>query len=332
MPLPVINWKFVGTAQVPAANYAGTLANTLSTVGQLGLSATYADGSPRVPGSGSAWTWVRDNTGVAGATVAAYGTPPVNALNMKYIVAGDSTTTTYAKLTPDTSGTFTNNLLVGMNRNSGLYAGWALAAPFTTASSFSGYYRVISAFTGIFSVSMWESQEACVLQFNLSNGYTWSCQMGALFDPLTYSTGVTAESDGRLYFLSSSGGANTTAGATGAAFLSSVTATDNILAPTPTTVSPRCGYFSPGTATVVNAWRGGSYTPGASFQSAGGKIALVPPWITDTNGGFVGAARNFFISRDFAGQSQWMSGASLTGYTISAYWLGSTSDTIVLGV
>lgn len=335
MALPLLNWKFVGTKRISiSVSQNGTLAQALDAFYQLGAQTTYADGTARVPGTGSAWTWTQDGSGTS--CVAVYGVPATTtAVGMKYILAGDTSTTTYPKLTPDTSLT-SGNLLVGMNRSSGAYAGpgaWATAAPFTTASSFSGYYRIAAPFpitpTGSNTISLWESQEACVVQLTNLRGVSYTAQFGALFDPLTYTSGVTCETDQRLYYLfASGGGLDTTNGAT---FLSNTTATVQSWGATPGTTSPRCGYFLPGTNTVSNVYRGGSWTPSATFVNPAGRTAQYPFWAQNTSGQFLGAARNFYIVRDAAMQSAWMSGASTVGYTAGFTYYFGTGDTVLLG-
>ena len=325
MSLPVLNWKYVGTMTIPLPGvFNGTLAWTLDTIYELGASTTYADGTARVPGSGSAWTWAQDGAGAS--CVAAYGAPPVNALGMRYIFAGDLVTTGYVKLAPDTGGTFTNNLLMGTNRNSGAYAGWATANPFTTASSFTGYWRMISAFSGARYVSLWESQEACVLVVSAytTNNPNYSAQVGAMLDPLTYTVGTTCETDERLYTMSTGGGLMSRT------YMSSTTVNEQAFLATPGTVNPRCGYLVPSTASVQYAYRGGTYTPGNAFVNPAGRIAQYPPWATDVNSQFLGAARNYYITRDAAGQGAWVSGSSVLGFPVSpSYYAGG--DTILLG-
>lgn len=328
MALPLLNWKFVGTRVIPnPGGYAGTLPWTLNTIYQLGAQVAYADGSVRVPGTGSAWTWAQDGAG--GACVAAYGVPATTtAVGMKYILAGDNATTAYTKLSPDTSVT-SGNLLVGMNKNSGAYAGagaWATATPFTTASSFSGYWRmVVGPYSGAHTVSMWESQEACIVTVATNAGAMYSAQFGALYDPLTYTTGVTCESDGRLYYIATSGGA------VSKAFLSSTTNTQQAFTATPATATPRCGYFDPSVALGVQyAYRGGTWTPGTTFVNPADRIALYPFWAQNANGQFLGAARNFYISRDSLSCSTLMSGLTTVGQVFGPDLYGS-GDTVILG-
>ena len=110
MANPTLNWRYVGSL-----TYVSSISNALDAAYTLGTSATYADGSARVPGIGSAWTWNRE---VSGVTVAAYGVPPVNALGFNYIIGGTVGVSAYTFLTPDTV-TAVNTIVYGMNRSSG---------------------------------------------------------------------------------------------------------------------------------------------------------------------------------------------------------------------
>ncbi len=158
MALTPLNWKYVGTAILGAS----TVPALLDAVYTLGIATTYANGTARTPGSNSAWTWARQQ--IAGTTEAAYGNPPTNALGMRYILGGTtSTVRAYTLLTPDTA-TSVNLIVAGMNRGSGTFGNWYDAQPFT--SGFSGYWRASRLFSAIAydRVAMWESQEGCVVQ------------------------------------------------------------------------------------------------------------------------------------------------------------------------
>ena len=85
MALSPLNWYYVGTRTF---GYKPNVFGALEAVWRLGNSAVYADGTARIPGTGSAWTWFNE---LSGADVTAtYGTPPVNPLNMAYILGGST--------------------------------------------------------------------------------------------------------------------------------------------------------------------------------------------------------------------------------------------------
>ena len=91
MALSALNWRFLPPYTLKVGF---NIFDYIDAVYQMGNSTEYADGSPRVPGTDSAWTWTRDQTLVPGSTTAAIGMPPINSLNMAYIVAGDSSSRT----------------------------------------------------------------------------------------------------------------------------------------------------------------------------------------------------------------------------------------------
>jgi hypothetical protein len=200
MPLPTVNWRYCA----PVTLAANTTVGMLDALYSAGTAATYQDGSARTPGSGSAWTWNRD-TG-AGVNVASYGTPPVNALTMQYIVAGATALPAPAPtmVAPDTN--VINRINIGMNKNSGAYAGWNLAAPFTSGT-FSGYASAAVVTTSVTYTTLyyWECQEGFLAAFtNAAGTQVYVCGGGALLDPAATSAG-SAESDGRVYSILSTG-------------------------------------------------------------------------------------------------------------------------------
>ena len=199
MALSALNWRMLAPRNVPVGY---NIFNWLELVYQMGQDTTYADGTARVPGTNSAWTWTRDTTLVPGSTTAAIGVPPINALNMAYIVAGDSTA---RAPTMNTDAWATNAPIVGMNKNSGAYNSWVAANPMT-AGQFSGFVRAptIATFGGsvfVQSLTMWECQEAFLLAWNRSDSQGETIiGGGALIDPLS-GAAANAESDGRIYTL-----------------------------------------------------------------------------------------------------------------------------------
>ena len=59
MAMTALNWKYVGS-QAPASNTPDVVLDALYT---LAIATTYADGSGRTQGSGSAGTWSRKQVG-----------------------------------------------------------------------------------------------------------------------------------------------------------------------------------------------------------------------------------------------------------------------------
>jgi hypothetical protein len=321
MPLPALNWRFVGDlAFTPGSINAG-----LDGLYTLGTATTYADGTARTPGTGSAWTWNRE---VSGVTVAAYGNPPTNALNFRYIVGGTVGAVAYPILTPD-AVTQVNTLVYGMNRSSGAFTSWGNAQPFT--SGFSSYWRATRAFSAVTydTVALWESQEGCVIQYGvISTGAASSVQFGALFDPLS-SAGANSESDGRLYAMCGSGSSTTTANnwlSSGNAMFGegSVTANDY-----------HAGIFAPGTTVMfggagVQTKRFGNFTVTTEYFSGSGDVPRVPLCVTSTAGAFLGQGRGIYITRDTMSRTTLMNGAAPVGYIVSASLI-APQDAVLLG-
>lgn len=199
MPLPTQQWRFVGAAGF----YASSVTTLLDAIYALGTASTYADGSSRTQGSGSAATFSRyQNSSV---TEAVYCTPATTtSLEARFIwagVASGSPSPTMAS--PDSFSA--GMLMVGINKDSGSFNAWDNASPFTSGS-FHGYYNVWgSSESHAQRVYMYECQEAVYLVIVRSNGTTRHCCVGAFVDPGSTNTSD-AESDGRLYGVYTSGG------------------------------------------------------------------------------------------------------------------------------
>ena len=326
MANPTLNWRYVGTL-----TFVSAINNALDSVYTLGTSATYADGSARTPGTGSAWTWARE---VSGVTVAAYGIPPTNALGFNYIIGGTSGASAYTFLAPDTA-TLANCIVYGMNRSSGAFTTWTSATPFTNAG-FSGYWRGTRAFASLAydSVSMWESQEGCVLQFaNAAAGSTSSIGLGALFDPLS-TAALNAESDGRLYTMWGSGSLLVTNGG-----WAQVTLGSDATAWAGSAGASAChaGTFIPNTTVMLGGtaaagsqtYRFGSFAATTTFTSTNGDIARAPLSAWNGVGTYIGQSRQWFITKDSISRLTWTNGATVIGYIWSSSLL-STNDAIVM--
>jgi len=320
MPLPALNWKFVG--DLPFSSSINVAIDALYT---LGTATTYADGTARTPGSGSAWTWLRE---VSGVTVAAYGNPPTNALDFRYILGGTVGAAAYPVLTPDTV-TQVNTLVYGMNRSSGAFTSWVNAQPFT--SGFSGYWRATRAFSTVAydTVALWESQEGCVVQYSLrSTGASSGVQFGALFDPLSSAAG-NCESDGRLYSMCGSGSGSTTANgwlSSGNAMFGEGFSLAN---------DYHAGIFAPGTTVMfggagVQTKRFGNFATTQFFSSGNGDVPRVPLCVTSTAGAFLGQGRGIYIARDTMSRTTLRNEATPVGYIVGAS-PSDIQDAVLLG-
>lgn len=326
MALSALNWRYNGVRTF----VAGNLPAAHDAVYDLGTTLTYADGSARTPGSGSAWTWNREQA--AGTTVSCYGVPPINALNFSYIIGGSVGASAYTFLTPD-NATLANCVVYGMNRSSGAYTTWTSATPFTNVG-FSGYWRGTRAFGTVAydSVSMWESQEGCVIQYgNTAGGNTSTIGLGALIDPLSSAAG-NCESDGRLYMMWGGGSnvlttfawANTTGDG-------SPWAGNGV-----TTGTSHAGVFAPGSNVMFNGAgvqtvRFGSFATSTTFTSTNGDIVRVPFCVQSASAAnnFLGQFRQIYLVKDAQTRLAWVNGLTTLGYVWSPA-LAASADAVVL--
>jgi len=325
MALSALNWRYVGVRTFTA----GSLPLSHDALYDLGTAATYADGSARTPGTGSAWTWNREQS--AGTTVAIYGAPPVNALSFRYIIAGTVGASTYTFLNPD-NATTTNTPVFGMNRASGAYTTWTSATPFTNAG-FSGYWRAARPFGTILydSVAMWECQEAIVVQYGqASSSLTAVMCMGALVDPLSTAS-ANAETDGRLYMMQSTGSVSNI----NTAWANANTDGSLFGGGTTTAGQGHCGVFAPGTNVMIGG--AGAQThrfwlcqPTTAFTAINGDIVRLPICLFNAiTSQFTGQLRQVYLTRDAAPRLTYQNGATVLGYTVSST-LASSFDAVIL--
>ena len=324
MALPDLNWRFVGTRVFTG----GDIVAGLNSAYDLGIATTYADGTTRTPGTGSAWTWAREQS--VGTTVACYGNPPVNALAFRYIIGGTTGASAPTMLTPDTF--LANVINYGMQRNAGAYTTWTSATPFTNAG-FSGYWRGTRAFSVLMdSVSMWESQETCAIQYGVSStGATSTIGFGALIDPLS-ANASNAESDGRLYMIFGSG----STGATSAvwAAVAGGSANGSWGSGGLAAGGNHAGVFAPGTAVMyggagAQSYRLGTFLQSAPFNSTNGATPLVSVVITTSAGLFLGQSRQWYITEDQPSRVALNLGASASGYICGAV-IGTPANCVIL--
>jgi hypothetical protein len=324
MALPDLNWRYVGTRTF----VGGNLVAALNAAYDLGIAVTYSDGTVRVPGTGSAWTWAREQS--AGTTVAAYGNPPTNALAFRYIIGGTVGASAPTMLTPDAF--LANCILYGMQRNAGAFTTWTSATPFTNAG-FSGYWKGTRPFSVLQdSVAMWESQEGCAIQWGLSSdGSTSTVGFGALIDPLSVAA-ANAESDGRLYMMFGSGvsfgvstvWASLTGGSSGGTWGGGGS----------TNGANHAGVFAPGTAVMYggagnNCSRLGTFT--ALLSSTNGATPLINVVIQQNNTGtfFLGQSRQWYITENQVSRIALNLGGTFVGWICGAS-LNSAANCVVL--
>jgi hypothetical protein len=342
MANPTLHWRMLAPVFVQNATTSGFM----DALYQMGTATTYADGTARVPGTfatpgtaslpatlgtGSAWTWNFDNTtystGVPGGPkTAVYGYAPTStAINQAVVICGAASVAAppavWKQLSADTrSG---NYLYIGLAKNSGTYTSWNNATTPFSAGDFTGLGYISSGANLYAYIYMWECEEAIAIQVlnstNASGGFA-----GAFVDPLSV-TAASAETDGRLYGVSTSGsgsylGANSlsvTAAASGPMFYNFGTTGDT-----------HFSTFTPGAGTLTATFRFGNFSPGLSFTSRNGDLPQIPIQ-TWTGTQYVGQLRQICITRDSITGNAWQAGLNPKGYLWSAS-LTSATDAVLL--
>lgn len=317
MALSPLNWRMLKPVALTPTMTINTLMDAMYT---SMTSSTYADGTARAAGSGSGWTWAKDTTKYAPRTTALIGTPPINALNMGYIIAGDSVGGAAPTALGGVDGMGTANLLyLAMSKNSGAYTDWTVAQPFGVSSYFSGFIRAtmlitVTQFLSPTTVYMFESQEAffCLLT-RASDGACTMFMCGALIDPLS-GAAANAESDGRLYTIANTS-SGTVAGTT--AFLG------NGLSPFAGGTTANAGHQYTFNVGNVNTCRDtskiGSFTVNTSpFTAPNGEFPNIPfSAYFQSTGQFAGQYRQIGLTRATMPGSEISVGGVVKGYAIS---------------
>lgn len=314
MPLATTNFRYVGMGTFTA----GSINGALDALYTLGIATTYASGAARTPGTGSAWTWAREQ--IAGTTEAAYGNPPTNALGFRYIIGGATTARAYTFLTPDTA-TATNILVYGMARGAGAFTSWFNAQPFTTG--FSGYWRGSRVFATVAydRVFLWESQEQCVVVLAESaTGITSGMALGAWIDPMSTTSTTGGESDGRVYLMAGSGSTANMASTMWFEYFGA--ASTGILTHGTGVNVAHCGVFNIGTTSIVPVSRvltpGGASAFPPAWTSRSGEIPRLPMPMAQANSTFWGVLRSCSYTRDAVCGNVWRNAGADVGYIVGS--------------
>lgn len=309
MSLPHMAWRYVGTRSVSAASVAAYLDELLA----LGNLSTYADGTARSPGSGSACTYSRVLVG--GITECVNVTPPTNALNSRIMIAGAPGYTPTPSPTMHAPETFsTSNLMVNIVKNAGAFTTWNSATPFTTGQVFGwGKWGPSNLVTG--NIYLWESKEAiAVLTSNTAGGAVFGFIAGAIVDPESDDTTTDAESDGRIYGVIRTGaslamGTSSLLSGSSSGFMYSIGSNNN----------PFAGFFSPGSASVIQFGsafnHAGSGPTPTSFKTRSGRFARVAITMRSSSpDNFIGRVREVYVYSDAQLPARQTDGANVIGY------------------
>jgi hypothetical protein len=332
MALPTQNWRMLQPVYVGPTGSAttGGIAGVLDAIYTMGTATVYADNTARTPGTGSAWTWFKDNTTFAtGATTACYATPPTTtAINQQIIFAG-TTSVAGAVWKQLYDSRLVSYLYAGIGKNTGAYTSWNNATTPFTAGDFTGFATggstvAISNAVG-YIVYMVECQESVIVYVNsvTAASLTAAFVVGAYIDPLS-SAALNAESDGRLYGVTTPGSQGRlasnwlsilpTSGVAGTLFANSTTASQ-----------AHSVVFTPGAGTVTTASRLFDSAPSVAFVSRNGDLPQIPlQMATAAAGQFLGQLRQMFITRDSSSMSALESGGTVKGYALGGP-LGSSN-------
>lgn len=322
MPVPTLNWKRLAPVTLAAANVNAAL----DAIYAAGTAATYADGSPRTPGAGSAWSWSIDTTNAlqTGATTAAYASPPGTPTIAQRVIWAGSTNAPTASPVFSTDTRSAGMLYCSVAKNPGAYSNWNSATPFTSGE-FLGFATGLLAFATAAwtTMTMWESEEAVIVQWSrVSPNVQTSINIcGAFLDPGATSSG---ETDGRLYGMATTGSNN----------YQSTTmwsgTTDNVFYGTATANAARFGVFTPGSAVALRYQRFGSFTPANTFLSRDNAIPLLPVYVTDANVTQVARLREIMLTADTTSNLTLDSSGTAIGYTLGANYRTTAVDAAVL--
>ena len=326
MALSTLNWKLL-PPQVVTVNNVNSILDNFYT---MCTSSTYADGSTRTPGSGSAWTWGRDttNTFQTGATTALYGTPPVDAIGHRVCMAASINSGATSKQFIDSYAP--NIIMIGTAKNAGSYGNWTNAStPFTTGD-FTGFAHAGRGTASVTTstVYMWESQECIAIQMVHSAGSVSESWAGAFIDPLSANS-LNAESDGRLY------GVMTAGSTLVSPLVRNTSSTAGGFWHNTGNGASHCGVFVPGSGTVQPAFKGiiGTNTTAfsATLTAKNGDIPRIPISMAYTiSPYFAGQLRQIYMTRNAATTGlTWSIGGVAQGYILTSSSTTSTEAYVV---
>jgi len=327
MSLAALNWKYVGSQGFAT----GTVDAALAALYTLGTAVTYADGSGRTEGSGSAWTYTGNRYQNAGVNEALYPVSPTSTLNMRVLIAGQATggTKTPTMMGSDTSATVV--ILAGITKNAGAWNAWDNANPFTSGQN-SGLARCWPGSAGSGTVYLYESQEAMLVLFTTTGGGVYGLLVGAWIDPESPDVANDAESDGKLYAISMSSVANVMSTTWWTANSSSDFLRDNN-----TSNQCKCRVFTPGGSSMLNmepclAPRTAMTSSGLKSRSGRwGRHALAMRFnAASPNDQTAGRAREICAFSDAQVPSKEVNAGTTIGYCVSASTTSAVDALILL--
>jgi hypothetical protein len=335
MSLTALNWKKLPVRTVTAGIGATAILNNIY---DMLTGSLYFDGTSRVTGSNSAWTNVGrfiTGSGTGSNTEAVYCYPPTQtAMSQSFVIAtisGSGARTQTAAVTAATneSSIAAGGIYAACFKNAGAFSFWTGSGGFGAGSNCSGY-AVISNSTniaGFTKITIYESQEAIGVFFSpAATTTTYGCLSGGIIDPEATVTSVDAESDNRIY------GITTTDGGTGAGINTTyLSASSTFLVHSAGSAASRFVTFVPqSSSTLTSNINLFGYTT-TTYITASGKLVKVPIFVHGgSNSNFLGRLREISMVKKMP-SNQIIRDASSTivGFTVGKDET-TAQDTILL--
>jgi hypothetical protein len=321
MSLPVLNWKALPLVTLTSS----TIDAVIKGIYNAFTSSIYIDGSPRVTGSASAWTFAQE---LSGSTIeAVWGIAPTGSLNQRVILAGSSRLSLTPQLAAPDSTYAPATLYTSVAKNASTFTTWNGAVPFSSGSFF-GYWKTWVTSSGTPQiVRCLESQEAiAVFIQNTTPNNVYGSIAGAILDPESTDTAIDSETDNRLYGIVT----------TGTAIMSianiDATATTNMFTHGGATGNNHMGVFTPNTGSIKTVTKNISLGTIATEEltSRSGRLIKMPITakyvIGPTN--FAGRLREIWMFRDAIIGNTVTNGATVNGYIIGNN-TASTADCVL---
>jgi hypothetical protein len=332
MPLSSLTWKMLPPVTISSS---ATPHGILDAIYQCGTQTRYVDGTLKSSASTS-WTWSKDNSNTinSGLTTAVYAeptSPGASLFGQRVIFAGSTSTPGAIKYLKPAGDTWASTkILMGtaigrVSGSPGSYGTWSRLSsdpnggtPFTSGQ-FTGYIS-FGYYSTASTIMIFESQESvAVFMLNSTGSILGVCFSGAYIDPIS-SDLLNAESDGRLYGLSSAGTMSTAGSTMPTNWLTLGTGNANLFQSGSTgNASNYSCVFTPGSGTIKSWEKFMTYAAGSSFISRSGNIPRIPIQVKYTTGNFCGQLREIYVTRSGA-----MGGALYELGTIHGYFIGAS--------
>ena len=312
MSLPVLNWKALPLVTLTSS----TIDAVIQGIYNAFTSSVYIDGSTRVTGSASAWTFAQQLS--SSTIVAAWGIPPTGSLNQRVILAGSSIAGLVPQLAAPDITYAANTLYTSVAKNAGSFVGWDGGAPFGVGvgSSFFGYWKTWATSTGTPQIiRCLESQEAiAVFIQNTTANAVYGSIAGAILDPESTDVAIDSETDNRLYGIVTTG--------------TSIMAITNVDASTTTNMfahggasgNNHMGIFTPATGSIKTVAKNTALGTISieELTSRSGRLIKMPITVKFTASpfNFAGRLREIWMFRDSIIGNTVTNGSTVNGYII----------------